>query len=69
VDGEAVHPTRDAPIAVAALPCSSSVTRAHALGYVQRTAQEAAFDVVAVERAVLRRDHGRDVSGYLVLLS
>jgi predicted TPR repeat methyltransferase len=42
---------------------------AHALGYVQRTAREAGFTVVAAERAVLRRDHGRDVDGYLVLLS
>ena len=41
---------------------------AHALDYVTRTARAAGFDVVATERAVLRRDHGRDVAGHLVLL-
>lgn len=41
---------------------------AHALAYVTRTARAAGFDVVATERAVLRQDHGRDVSGHLVLL-
>jgi predicted TPR repeat methyltransferase len=42
---------------------------AHALGYVTGTAQAAGFAVVATQQAVLRRDHGRDVDGYLVLLS
>ncbi len=41
---------------------------AHALGYVQQTAQAAGFDVVATEHAVLRQDHGRDIAGHLVLL-
>lgn len=41
---------------------------AHARGYVGRTAQAAGFAVVGVEHAVLRRDHGRDVGGHLVLL-
>lgn len=41
---------------------------AHALGYVQTTAQAAGFDIVAAERAVLRQDHGRDIAGHLVLL-
>jgi predicted TPR repeat methyltransferase len=42
---------------------------AHALDYVTRTAQAAGFTVAAAERATLRRDHGRDVQGHLVLLS
>jgi len=41
---------------------------AHALDYVTRTAQAAGFDVVATEHAVLRRDHGRDVAGHLVVV-
>jgi predicted TPR repeat methyltransferase len=41
---------------------------AHALAYVTGTAQAAGFAVVATQQAVLRRDHGRDVSGYLVVL-
>jgi len=42
---------------------------AHALAYVTETAQAAGFAIVATQQAVLRRDHGRDVSGHLVLLS
>ena len=42
---------------------------AHTLDYVTRTAQAAGFAVLASERAVLRRDHGRDVEGHLILLS
>jgi predicted TPR repeat methyltransferase len=42
---------------------------AHALDYVQRTARMAGFDIIGTERAVLRRDHGRDVEGYLILLA
>jgi predicted TPR repeat methyltransferase len=42
---------------------------AHALDYVTRTAQAAGFAVLATERAVLRRDHGRDVDGYLIVLA
>jgi predicted TPR repeat methyltransferase len=41
---------------------------AHTLAYVHKTAQAAGFDVVATEHAVLRRDHGRDIAGHLVLL-
>jgi predicted TPR repeat methyltransferase len=41
---------------------------AHALEYVTGTARAAGFDVVATGRAVLRRDHGRDVDGHLVLV-
>ena len=41
---------------------------AHALGYVERCAAEAGFTVVEAERAVLRREHGADVAGWLVLL-
>ena len=42
---------------------------AHALDYVTATAQAAGFKVAATQRTVLRRDHGRDVDGHLVLLS
>jgi predicted TPR repeat methyltransferase len=42
---------------------------AHALEYVTRTAIDAGFRVVAAEGATLRRDHGRDVAGHLVLLT
>jgi len=42
---------------------------AHALEYVTRTARAAGLSVLATERAVLRRDHGRDVNGYLIILS
>jgi predicted TPR repeat methyltransferase len=42
---------------------------AHALDYVTRTARAAGFSVLATERAVLRRDHGRNINGYLILLS
>jgi predicted TPR repeat methyltransferase len=42
---------------------------AHAPDYVRRTARAAGFDVIATEAATLRRDHGRDVPGYLILLS
>ena len=42
---------------------------AHTLDYVTLTARTAGFSVLAAERAVLRRDHGRDVEGYLVTLA
>jgi predicted TPR repeat methyltransferase len=42
---------------------------AHALDYVTRTARAAGFRVVATESATLRRDHGRDIAGHLVLLT
>ena len=42
---------------------------AHALDYVTGTARAAGFSVLATERAVLRRDHGHDVEGYLIVLT
>lgn len=42
---------------------------AHALHYVTATARAAGFTVVATERAALRQDGGRDVAGFLVLLT
>jgi predicted TPR repeat methyltransferase len=42
---------------------------AHALAYVTGTALAAGFAVVATQQAVLRRDHGRDVSGHLIVLA
>ncbi|WP_296948762.1 class I SAM-dependent methyltransferase [uncultured Massilia sp.] len=41
---------------------------AHALGYVERCAADAGFTLVEAERAALRREHGADVAGWLVLL-
>ncbi len=41
---------------------------AHALAYVERCAVQAGLVVAAAERAVLRREHGADVEGWLVLL-
>jgi predicted TPR repeat methyltransferase len=42
---------------------------AHTLDYVMRTAHAAGFAVLATAPATLRREHGRDVGGHLVLLS
>jgi predicted TPR repeat methyltransferase len=42
---------------------------AHARAYVERCAADAGFTVVDVEPAVLRREHGADVRGWLVLLA
>ncbi|MFK3737052.1 tetratricopeptide repeat protein [Massilia sp. TN1-12] len=42
---------------------------AHALAYVQRCAAQAGFVLVEAERAVLRREHGEDVQGWVVLLA
>jgi predicted TPR repeat methyltransferase len=41
---------------------------AHARAYVEATARAAGFEVVAVEPAALRREHGAEVAGQLVLL-
>jgi predicted TPR repeat methyltransferase len=42
---------------------------AHALPYVERCAAGAGLSVVEAERAVLRREHGIDVQGWVVLLA
>jgi predicted TPR repeat methyltransferase len=41
---------------------------AHALGYVERLAAQTGFARVETRQAALRREHGRDVAGHLVLL-
>jgi predicted TPR repeat methyltransferase len=41
---------------------------AHALDYVQHVAAAAGFTLVATKDATLRREHGQDVAGHLVLL-
>jgi predicted TPR repeat methyltransferase len=41
---------------------------AHALDYVERLAAAHGFTPVAIRSAALRREHGRDVAGHLVLL-
>jgi predicted TPR repeat methyltransferase len=41
---------------------------AHALAYVERTALDQGFTLVETRGAGLRREHGRDVAGHLVLL-
>lgn len=42
---------------------------AHALAYVERCAARAGFAVVEAQQAVLRREHGEDVQGWVVLLA
>jgi predicted TPR repeat methyltransferase len=65
---EALEATADAGAAHghAILP---SNRYAHALSYVEACATGAGFTVVEAERAVLRREHGADVEGWLVLLA